>query len=1028
MTLDREREVIREAITADEPTVVATLLRRSRIPSAVRHAVRQTGIDWVERCRSNEIDAGTLDVFLKEFGLSNNEGVALMCLAEALLRVPDADTADRLIAEKIAAGDWRSHLGHSSSAFVNASVWGLMLTGRWVHLDDEITERTANWMDKLVANTSESVIRRAILQAMRILGRQFVLGRTIGEARRRGRSSYASGTRFSYDMLGEGARTAQDAERYFRSYADAIRAIGERGRATDLESDSISVKLSALHPRYDWRAASRVRNELLPRLTDLALTAAEYGVALSIDAEEADRLELSLDLFASLAADPRLEKWPGLGFVLQAYQKRAIGVADWLIALGRSTGRRIPVRLVKGAYWDVEIKRAQELGLADYPVFTKKVNTDLSYQVCAEVLAAAPDAVFPQFASHNAHTIATARAVADGDFELQRLHGMGELLYREVLKTLPETPVRVYAPVGEHRDLLPYLVRRLLENGANSSFVNRLLDAETDPADLVRDPVTDVESDPVRRHAHIALPRHLHTGAATPWSAAQGIDLADPLARKRLLAEIEDARRAASPISIATGRVVENPADRQPIGDVADADDVVAAARRARASYPAWDALGVHRRAACLDDLADEIEAHRGELIDLIVREAGRTIEDAIDEVREAVDFCRYYAATARSVLRPRNLTGPTGEQNQLFIHGRGVWACISPWNFPLAIFIGQIAAALVTGNTVLAKPADQTPLIAARAIDLMLGAGVPDDVVQLLPGPGHTVGDVLIGETEIDGVAFTGSTHTARRIARRLAAKDGPLTTMIAETGGINVMIVDATALPEQVVDDVITSAFGSAGQRCSALRVLYLQRDVAEAIIGMLTGAMNELVVGDPARVETDIGPVIDADAAKRIQAHIDQFTATQTLIAQCPLDDEHASGYFIAPTIFEIERLSDLTEEIFGPVLHVIRYDHDELDTILNDINESRFGLTLGVHSRIEAFADEIVAKTRVGNTYINRNMIGAVVGVNPFGGQGLSGTGPKAGGPHYLFRFVTERTRTENVTARGGNATLFNLRET
>ncbi len=1027
MALDREREVIREAITADEPTVVANLLRRTGVPRATRHDARQTGIDWVERCRSNEADAGSLDVFLKEFGLSNNEGVALMCLAEALLRVPDADTADRLIAEKIAAGDWRSHLGHSSSAFVNASVWGLMLTGRWVHLDDEITQRTATWMEKLVANTSESVIRRAILQAMRILGRQFVLGRTIGEAQRRGRSHYASGTRFSYDMLGEGARTARDAERFFKSYADAIRAIGAAGRATDLESDSISVKLSALHPRYDWRAGSRVMNELLPRVTDLALTAAEHGVALSIDAEETDRLELSLDLFSSLAADRRLEKWPGLGFVLQAYQKRAIDVADWLIALGRTAGRRIPVRLVKGAYWDVEIKRSQELGLADYPVFTKKVNTDLSYQVCAEALTAAPDAVFPQFASHNAHTIATVRALTDADYELQRLHGMGELLYREVLKTHPETPVRVYAPVGEHRDLLPYLVRRLLENGANSSFVNRLLDAETDPADLVRDPVTDVESDRVRRHAHIAVPRQLHAGAPTPWSAARGIDLADPLARERLLLEIEDARRETAPIAGPTGRVIENPANRRPIGHVADADEIVAAAGRARASYPAWDALGVDRRAGYLDDLADEIEAHRGELINLIVREAGRTIEDAIDEVREAVDFCRYYAATARMVLRTRDLTGPTGEQNELSIHGRGVWACISPWNFPLAIFVGQIAAALVTGNTILAKPAEQTPMIAGRAIDLMYRAGIPEDVVQLLPGPGHSIGDALIGEVELDGVAFTGSTNIARRIARHLAEKDGPLTTLIAETGGINVMIVDATALPEQVVDDVITSAFGSAGQRCSALRVLYLQRDIADAVIEMLSGAMNELVVGDPARLETDIGPVIDAEAAERIQMHIDRFIGSRALIAQCPLENP-TDGYFIAPTIVEIERLSDLTEEIFGPVLHIIRYDHEELDTIVDDINESRFGLTLGVHSRIEAFADEIVGKTRIGNTYINRNMIGAVVGVNPFGGQGLSGTGPKAGGPHYLFRFVTERTRTENMTARGGNATLFNLRET
>ena len=987
--MDRTRDAIRDALDTHEPMAIAALLRRTRLSQDTRHAIYEQATDWVERCRLHQHDAGTLDVFLREFGLSNDEGVALMCLAEALLRIPDADTADRLIAEKINAGDWRSHLGHSPSAFVNASVWGLMLTGRWVQLDHEITERTTSWMEKLIADTGESVIRRAILQAMRILGRQFVLGRTIEEAQRRARSSYPSGTRFSYDMLGEGARTSAAAERYFDSYLAAIRSVGAPGRATALEADSISIKISALHPRYEWRQRSRVTSELLDRLTTLAKAAAQHGVALSIDAEEADRLELSLDLFEALATAPTLNDWPGLGFVLQ------------------------------------------ELGLDDYPVFTKKAHTDLSYQVCAEALAGAPDAIFAQFASHNAHTIATVQRLTTGQFELQRLHGMGDLLYRQ----LRHSSVRVYAPVGAHRDLLPYLVRRLLENGANSSFVNRLLDATTAPTDLVRDPVADVEGDPVRRHGQIPLPRELHTNTSPAWPAARGVDLADPRAAERLLFEIDAARRssrfraASSDPTSTEDQRVENPARRVPIGRVATTDlgQIAEAVARARVAQRRWAALGVDRRSEALDRLADAIENHRAELVDLITREAGRTIEDTLDEIREAADFCRYYAAQARQQLSTRSLTGPTGEVNELSLHGRGVWAAISPWNFPLAIFVGQITAALVTGNSVLAKPAEQTPLVATHAIALMHSAGIPQDVVQLIIGPGHTVGDALIADTGIDGVVFTGGTETAQLIARRLAAKPGPITPLIAETGGINVMLVDATALPEQVVDDVITSAFGSAGQRCSALRVLYLQADVADPIIDMLTGAMQELVIGDPTSLETDIGPVIDGDARRRIQDHIDRFTRMGRRIGACSLPAACQEGFFVAPTVFEIERLDDLDAEVFGPVLHIIRYEHDELEQVFDDIGTSRFGLTLGVHSRIEGFAERIFESTRVGNTYINRNMVGAVVGVNPFGGQGLSGTGPKAGGPHYLLRFVTERTRTENVTARGGNAMLFNLRD-
>jgi RHH-type proline utilization regulon transcriptional repressor/proline dehydrogenase/delta 1-pyrroline-5-carboxylate dehydrogenase len=1041
-TLAELRTSIRESTCADEKTIVETLLAASALSAERRQAVREQSIAMVQRCRGKSDKAGTLDAFLQEFGLSNKEGIALMCLAEALLRVPDEDTADRLIAEKIQSGDWGSHKGKSASRFVNASVWGLMLTGNMVRLESDITDETTSWMRRLVSSLGEPVVRQAVLQAMRIMGGQYVLGRTIAEGLKKGRASNRRGTRFSFDMLGEGARTEAAARRYFQGYVSAIEAIAADGKGLSvIDANGISLKLSALHPRYEYRQKRRVMAELLPRVQQLALMAKRGGMGFSIDAEECDRLDLSLDIFDALARDPQLADWDGLGFVLQAYQKRAWQVADWLVALGRDSGRRFMVRLVKGAYWDGEIKHAQEHGLADYPVFTRKCHSDVSYQLCAERLLAAQDVIYPQFATHNAHTVALVLELTRGgeQFEFQRLHGMGHLLFDEVQDSNPDIAVRVYAPVGNHKDLLPYLVRRLLENGANSSFVNRFLDARVAPEDLLRDPVDEARAQPQGRHPRIPVPRALYREEAAPWLNAAGIDLADPLEVGPLLQQLEAATAAplrAAPLvggqwQTGKARKIYSPADRERlVGQVVEADEqaIELALQQALLAQPEWDEGGVEHRAACLERMALLLEQHCEELMGLIVAEAGRTIDDALSEVREAVDFCRYYAQQGRAgFAAPLVLPGPTGETNELTLHGRGVFACISPWNFPLAIFIGQVAAALVAGNSVIAKPAEQTPLIAARATSLLLEAGVPPKVMHLLPGEGALVGGALVADQRIAGVVFTGSTATAKLINRQLAAREGPIVPLIAETGGLNVMLVDATALPEQVVDDVVTSSFLSAGQRCSSLRVVYLQEDIADTVIDMLTGAMAELRLGDPAALATDIGPVIDLDARQLLERHEQKMRAEATLLASCKLEPRHAGGYFFAPQVYEIDRLSQLQAEVFGPILHVIRYRVQDMERVLEDINASGYGLTLGVHSRIDGFAREVFQATRVGNTYINRNMVGAVVGVNPFGGQGLSGTGPKAGGPHYLLRFATERTRTDNVVARGGNTQLFNLQE-
>ncbi len=1033
------RQYIRAQTHADEAEVANRLLREDNLDSATKTTISDQATLLVEGCRQRSHEAGTLDAFLQEFGLSNKEGVALMCLAEALLRVPDEATADQLIAEKIRSGDWGSHQGASSSRFVNASVWGLMLTGRVVALGSETTEDTGSWVKTLTRKLGEPAVRRAILQAMRIMGGQYVLGRTIEEAIRKGRAANSPGTRFSFDMLGEGARTASDAQRYFDAYAEAICVLANANTEGDItHADGISIKLSALHPRYAFSQYDRVISELLPRVKQLALMAKAGDISLTIDAEESERLDISLDLFEALARDPDLTAWDGLGFVLQAYQKRAEATCDWLIALARETDRRLMVRLVKGAYWDREIKHAQELGLSDYPVFTRKCNTDLSYQICAAKLLGATAVVFPQFATHNAHTVSMIKALAQGNtnFEFQRLHGMGQLLYAQLSKSDPSTPIRVYAPVGNHKDLLPYLVRRLLENGANSSFVNRFLDASVSARELNRDPIEQVLAVSQRRHPKIPLPRHLYAQESAPWVNAIGFDLNDASVVRDLSKRLTSLSQRTEARPIVGGQSVTsepspviNPASGETVGFVvsASAEEQDKAIELAVSAQPLWDLRGAHYRAECLERAAELLEAQIPELMGVIVSEAGRTLEDALSEIREAIDFCRYYAQQARQNLTdPIKLPGPTGELNELSLHGRGVFLCISPWNFPLAIFLGQVSAALVAGNAVIAKPAEQTPLIAFEAVKLLHEAGIPEDILHLLPG-GKSVGAALVADDRIAGVAFTGSTETAKSINRQLAARNGPIIPLIAETGGLNVMLVDATALPEQVVDDVIVSAFQSAGQRCSALRVLYLQEDIADAVIDMLHGATLELSVGDPMKLQTDVGPVIDAEAQQLIQEHTDRMRREGRLLSEASLDPDLPNGHFVAPQIYEIDRLDQLKREVFGPILHLIRYKKSELRDVLADIRASGYGLTLGIHSRIDGFAQTVFENTQVGNTYINRNTVGAVVGVNPFGGQGLSGTGPKAGGPHYLYRFVSEKTRTDNVVAKGGNTDLFTLSE-
>ncbi|MDN3640579.1 bifunctional proline dehydrogenase/L-glutamate gamma-semialdehyde dehydrogenase PutA [Simiduia curdlanivorans] len=1038
-TLDALRDKARLYTYADEDQCVRELLSQADLPAQSRESILSVGRDLVISSRNLRSKRGTLDAFLEEFGLSNREGIALMCLAEALLRIPDGETADKLIAEKVSSGDWKTHKGQSDSLFVNASTWGLMLTGKIVRLDNEITGQTSNWFKGLVGRMGEPMVRTAMLQAMRIMGGQYVLGRTIKEGIKRGASQTAA-TRFSFDMLGEGARTERDALRYFDSYRQAIANIAKHNKANGvIDSDGISIKVSALHARYQYSQSDRVFAELMPRVKALALMAKEADMGFNIDAEEAERLDLSLDIFAELASDDDLAGWDGLGFVLQAYQKRAPHIAHWLIQLGREKNRKFMVRLVKGAYWDTEIKHAQELGLSDYPVFTRKANSDLSYQVCASILLAANDVIFAQFATHNAHTVSTILAlVKPGQaFEFQRLHGMGQLLFEQAQAINPNIAIRVYAPIGAHEDLLPYLVRRLLENGANSSFVNRFMDDDTPAEWLVPDIALKVASFNPFRHPAIPVPAHLFSQSEMPRANAPGFNL-EHIEHSNWLLEKTNAlvEKQYQSYSLINGEAhtgaakpLHSPANTQLIlGEVVEADEkaIESAVTSACLSQAAWNNLGGERRALILEKIGELLEVNYAELVSLISREAGRTLNDGISEVREAIDFCHYYAASSRQhFVIPTSLTGPTGEVNELSLHGRGVFVCISPWNFPLAIFVGQVAAALVAGNCVIAKPAEQTPLVAAFTVNLMHQAGVPKEVLQLLIGDGAAIGKHLLSDPRIAGVAFTGSTETARIINLQLAQKPGPIVPFIAETGGMNAMIACSSALPEQLVDDVVTSAFLSAGQRCSALRVLFLQNDIADRTIELLKGACDELRLGNPWELNTDMGPVIDADALKLLTDHMEKMHAQAKVLYQYDSAKVPQDGYFFGPQIVELKNLAQLEREVFGPVLHIVRYKTNELEQVVEQINASGYGLTLGVHTRVESMAKKIFRLARVGNTYVNRNMVGAVVGVNPFGGQGLSGTGPKAGGPLYVRRFATERTYTNNVSATGGNIALFSV---
>jgi len=1020
---------------APEEAALAELLADSPLDLAQRQEVEAEARSVVRQARALKRRKGVMESFLEEFGLSNAEGLALMCLAEALLRVPDAETADKLIAEKIKSGRWEEHLGRADSWLVNAGTFGLMLTGRLASASEEMAGDFPGFMARLVARAGEPVVRAAAMQAMRILGEQFVLGRTIEAALQRGRGMIRAGTaaHFSFDMLGEGARTAADAERYFASYQGALAAVAAEAQGQGpRQASGLSVKLSALHPRYEARLEERAFAELYPKVRMLAEQAAEANIGLCLDAEEADRLALSLKLLERLAKEPSLAGWDGLGLAVQAYQKRARRTVALTAAIARANGRRLMVRLVKGAYWDGEIKRAQVQGRPDYPVWTTKPATDVNYLACARDLLDASDAIYPQFATHNAFTavaikhMAAARGVSD--YEFQRLHGMGEALYAVEGLT---APVRIYAPVGGHEDLLPYLVRRLLENGANTSFVHAFLDDDVAPEEVAADPIARLEA-AARPHPRIPKPPCLY-GASRPNSAGLDFSVAAERARiARALTTLDAAPIAAG--SIIQGVQTEgallprfSPADRRrQIGAASEAGpgQVQAAIAAAARAQPAWDALGGPARGAILRAMAEALEANLERLTALLAREGGRTLQDGVDEVREAVDFCRYYAAEAERLFNgPQPLPGPVGETNALELMGRGVFACISPWNFPLAIFTGQIAAALAAGNTVVAKPAEQTPLTAFAAVRLFLEAGLPAGAVHLLLG-GAEVGQALTADPRIAGVAFTGSTETARAINRTLAAKDGPIPVLIAETGGLNAMFVDTTALKEQVVDDAILSAFGSAGQRCSALRVLFLPHETADAVLETLVGALRELAIGDPADPRIDVGPVIDEEARAALQAHLTRMRSQAKVVAEAEAPEGLQGSYF-APAIVELPNLSLLEREIFGPILHIVRYDPGKLAKVGAELAAKGYGLTLGVHSRLDGFAKAVRAAVPAGNCYVNRSMIGAVVGVQPFGGLGLSGTGPKAGGPHYVARFATERTVTVNITAQGGDPSLLNL---
>jgi len=989
----------------DDTDIAAQLLRAAHLSAAQEARIDGTATRLIEAIRARDDRLGGIEDMLREFALSTKEGLALMVLAEALLRVPDARTADQFIEDKLGEGDFIHHETRSSAFLVNTSAWALGLSARLIQ-PGETPEGT---IGRLVKRLGAPAVRAATRQAMRLMGNHFVLGETIDRALTRAVPRSGHQPRYSFDMLGEGARTASDARRYFEAYASAIDTIGKMAENRPLpDRPGISVKLSALHPRFEAISSDRVMTELVPRLLELAARAKTFNLNFTVDAEEADRLELSLDVIAATLAEPSLAGWDGFGLAVQAYQKRAGAVIDYIDGLARALDRKLMVRLVKGAYWDTEIKRAQERGLDGYPVFTRKAMTDLNYIACAQKLLALRPRIFPQFATHNALTVATILELSGdpsgnlsgslGGFEFQRLHGMGEALYAQLAQDHPELACRTYAPVGSHRDLLAYLVRRLLENGANTSFVALAADSHVPIATLLRRPADIIGRPQQARHPRIPLPGDLF---APERRNSRGVEFGERAALTRLLADISVEQTDPTPIADATP------------------EQVNAAVAAARAGFASWSRTPAAARAAALEQAAFLLEQHLAHFIALLQREGFRTLDDALSEVREATDFCRYYAAQGRKTFGAgMAMPGPTGESNVLALHGRGVFVAISPWNFPLAIFLGQVTAALMAGNTVVAKPAEQTPQIAADAVRLLHEAGIPTAALHLVLGDGR-VGAMLTAHPDIAGVVFTGSTEVARSINRTLAAKDGPIIPLVAETGGINAMIADATALPEQVADDVVTSTFRSAGQRCSALRILFVQEDVADRMIEMIVGAARELKIGDVSDIATHVGPVIDIEAKQRLDTHI----ARMKKEARLHFAGLAPEGCFVAPHIFELADASQLTEEVFGPILHIVRYPADNLGGVLQAIERTGYGLTLGIHSRIDDTIEAIAGRLSVGNIYVNRNMIGAVVGVQPFGGNGLSGTGPKAGGPHYLARFATEQTVTINTAAAGGNAALL-----
>lgn len=1038
------RDEISAHYLVDEQRLVAGLIERAVFTEDERRRAQDAARRLVHAARANRAQHAGIDAFMHEYGLSTDEGVILMCLAEALLRIPDTETANQFIADKISGGAWEKHLGASDSLFVNASTWGLMLSGRLVKLKEAKGSNPLQAMKRLVARTGEPTIRVAVRQAVKLLGDQFVLGATIESALLRSKVYEAKGYRFSYDMLGEAARSEQDAERYFQRYMSAIEAVGAASgpfNASNADAifarPSISVKLSALHPRFEPGKERRLHSELAPLLLMLAKAARAKGLGLTVDAEEQDRLDATAHLFGETLLHPALDGWNGLGLAVQAYGKRAVPLLRWLRRLAEQTGKRIPVRLVKGAYWDSEIKWAQERGLEDYPVFSRKLHTDVSYLAAMRMLLANPASFYPQFATHNAHAVASA-SVAGGnaEFEFQRLHGMGEALYEEVLAENRATRAcRIYAPVGGHEDLLGYLVRRLLENGANTSFVNRIADDETPVSDIIADPVEIAERERVEniKVSLLERPRDIF------WperKASVGLALTEPAVRLPLLDGIAAALKApfaAGPIvngkPTAGGDMASllvSPHDkRERLGSLRLATPALLeeAIASAAAAAHGWDMTPAGERARVLALAADLYERERTVLMAALVREAGKTLDAAQSEIREAVDYLRYYANEARRLFsEPVTLKGPTGEENTLTLRARGPFACISPWNFPLAIFTGQIAAALAAGNPVIAKPAEQTPITAFLAVKLLLEAGVPPGVLHLVTGGGK-LGEAIVKDLRVQGVAFTGSTDTARAIQKTLLDRRGAIVPFIAETGGMNAMIADSSALPEQVVRDAVRSAFDSAGQRCSAARILFVQDDFAPRVKSMLTGAIDALDVGDPLDYATDIGPVIDDAAQDRLEGHKVRMQREGRELIDLPLPEACRAGTYVTPALYEIDRIDRLHGEVFGPILHLVRYERGRLDAVIASLNATGYGLTLGLHSRIESVADYVAEHARVGNLYVNRNQIGAVVGVQPFGGEGLSGTGPKAGGPNYVLRFATERTRSTDITATGGNTTLL-----